>query len=892
MSDQLEIGPYRLAMGTRELLGAGPPLRLGDRAFNILRLLAERREEVVSKKDLLAGAWPDSIVDEAALRFQIATLRKALGNKGQVQIVNASGRGYMLSIGRAPEQPPGTAAPNNLPPSDVELIGRDNEIAEVADRIETARLTSLVGTGGVGKTSIALAVASKLTGKFPRVTWIDFSSLDDPSKVVVTAATALQVPLGSGDPIESLVALLQHESALLVFDNCEHVSADAARLADALLKGTEAVRLLVTSREPLRLNREHVHRVQPLPLPPASAGGGAAAILEYSAIELFAKLAHARSGYALTDADARAVSTICHHLDGIPLAIQLAAAWVEAFPPQLLAAELRAHLLRAEGGPWDASPRHRTLEATLEWSFGRLQAALRDGFARLSVFRGEFDLDAAVSVLGIERGAALALLAELVAKSLVEVRRSHGTVAYRLLFVPRAYGEEKLRLSSYEREAREAHALVVLSWLSRHDASLRDSSELKAWLLKYGPMTDDIRAAMDWALSAEGDRDLACRLADEGAVAWFRLSIPYEGAQYLKKTLVQLEVATPRSTGVELRIKTICAALMIFSAHWIEANPPPYEEAVKCGADRETLKRLAWCHWVVAFRVRRHSESLTYAKHFQVLADPNEPSEVLAAERMLGTSTFCAGRIKEGIAALERVVETSSIGVTYSNITRLQYEQTSGALVQLAHAYWMAGRIDESWAAGAKAVATAEATGHGLMIAFAILWGVAHIAAMSGDPDAAEEALDRLAPYLAGRNVDGTAATAIRAIVFGLRGAPEKGAALVRELLDSGGLAAMGYSALIGMACEVLGRGGNPELALSAFEEAMSRCIPEAEDCALPDVKRSKAVLMVMARGEAGRAQAVALFDEALAQARAQGALGWEAKIIKSRSAVFEHCDA
>jgi len=892
MSDQIEIGPYRLATGTRELLGAGPPLRLGDRAFNILRLLAERREEVVSKRDLLAGAWPDSIVDEAALRFQIAALRKALGNAGQVQIVNASGRGYMLSIARAPEQSAKSATPNNLPLLDVELIGRDDEIAEVANRMGGCRLLSLVGTGGVGKTTIALAVASRLAGKFRRVGWIDFSSLDDSSKVVVTAATALQIPLGSGEPIESVVALLQQETALLVLDNCEHVAADAARLADALLKGTEAVRLLVTSREPLRLSREHVHRVQPLPLPPANAGAEAAEVLEYSAIELFAKRAHARSGYALTDADARAVSTICRHLDGIPLAIQLAAAWIEAFPPQLLAAELQAHLLRAEGGPWDASARHRTLEATLEWSFGRLPAALRDGFARLSVFRGEFDLDAAVSVLGVERGAALALLAELVAKSLVEVHRSGNAVAYRLLFVPRAYAEEKLRLSPHERDTRKAHALVVLSWLSRHDASLRDSSELKAWLLKYGPMTDDIRAAMDWALSTAGDRDLACRLADEGAVAWFRLSIPYEGAQYLKKTLAQLELATPRNTGVELRIKTICAALMIFSAHWIEANPPPYEEAATCDADRETLKRLAWCHWVVAFRVRRHSEALKYASYFQALADPNEPSEVLAAERMLGTSAFCAGRIKEGIAALERVVETSLIGVTYSNITRLQYEQTSGALVQLAHAYWMAGRTDESWAAGAKAVATAEATGHGLMIAFAIMWGVAHIAAMSSDPDAAEEALDRLAPYLAGRNVDGTAATAIRAIVFGLRGAPDKGAALVRELLDSGGLMTMGYSALIGMACEVLGRGGDPEMALSAFEEAMAKCIPEAEDCALPDIKRSKAVLILMARGEAGKVQAATLFDEALAQARAQGAAGWEARIIESRSALLKHCDA
>lgn len=890
MSGQLEIGPFRLLAGTRELVGPERSVRLGDRAFNVLRILAERQEEVVTKRELLAGAWPDSTVDEAALRIQIAGLRKTLGSSkdAEVQILNASGRGYMLTITRAkaePCDPP--PATHNLPRNNIDLIGRNEEVAEIVARLWSDRLVSLVGPGGVGKTSIALAIASKHRGQFERIGWVDFCSLDDPSKALVTVSTALHIPRGPGDPLASIVEDLRRQTTLLVIDNCEHVIEEAARLASALMSATTTVRILATSREALRVVHEQVYRVRPLSVPPPGLGADAAALLEYSAVELFVERARARAGYDLIDANAEAVSTICRHLDGVPLAIELAAAWTEAFPPRLLAADLRAHLLRAEGGPWDASARHRTLEAMLQWSYDRLRPALKVQYERLSVFRGEFELEAAVAVTGGDPADALAGLRDLVAKSLVEMRRTDKGAVYRLLFVPRAYAEEKLKRGRHEQDARRRHANAVLQWLSHLESAPVTVAPLPDWHINYGAMVDDLRAALEWSLSQHGDTELAWRLAHDGALAWWRLSLPYEGAGYIAQVLQELQSSGTLNSQLELKLRTVKEILILFSADWTTADLPSVTEA-RTHADPASLQLVVWGHFVKSYRWRRYREALTYAEEFKALADPNSMADQASAERMISSCYMPLGRLEEARNGLESFLNRFAGRSPYSPVTRFQYDQTSFTLIILAHTLWLMGDAQGAREAALRSVAVAESTKHSLLIAFALWSGLAHIAILNGDPDEAEAALDRLEPYVVGKNVDRGAVEAFRGIALSLRGFHDQAAAILRRCFESEELKSAWFAGLIGWMSEIVGWAGEPELGLRYLETTLSTFNLDPEDHALSELSRARASLLVMARGASQKAEALALLDDGLAQARAQGARAWETRILATRAQVAQ----
>lgn len=891
VTTRITIGPFRLLTDSRELTGSGVLVRLGDRAFNVLRLLAEHREEVVSKRDLLARVWPDSTVDEAALRFQIAGLRRILNaSQNQVRILNAAGRGYMLTVGELPaEQDDRKAASQNLPRRDIQLIGRNEEITDVLGRLRSHRLVSLVGPGGVGKTSLALAIGHRLVGDFQCIGWIDFSSVEDASNVLLTAATTLHITPGTGDPTSSLVAHLGRESALLVFDNCEHVIEQAARLADALLAGTTTVRILATSREPLSVSSEQVYRLRPLSVPPFTTATEAAAILEYSAIELFAERARARSGYELSDADTAVVSKICRHLDGIPLAIELAACWTEAFPPHVLATELQTHLLRAEGGPWDNSARHRTLEAMLQWSYDRLKPALKSQFERLSVFRGEFDLEAAVAVAGGERGSALAGLADLVAKSLVDIRRTDEGAAYRLLFVPRGFAEERLKLGPHEREARRSHAEVILRWLKKNETASTHEPQFAAWVLKYGPIADDLRAAVEWALSQPSELELACNLAHEGALAWFRLSLPNEGARYLGDALKRLELSDACDPPLELRLRTVRGILLVFTGAATEADLPDLHTATSGAVDRVTLQLIAWAHCIRSARAGRYRRALGYAQQFETLSDLREEGDKIAAARLISASKLGLGRLEEARSGLERVVEASALGVPYSAATRFDLYQRSMSLTQFAQALWMLGDASRARETAARAVDVAESTRHGLSIAFAILWGLAEIAVLSGDADGADAALKRLTPYSAVmRPVDRGAAYGLAGASLALRGSFAEAAPLVQRCFDAGWLEIPWHFRLHGSMCEIIGRACEPQLGLRYLEAGLAKLGQPPEDNALPELLRAKATLLVLTFGSSAMAEALALLDEALSRSRTQGARAWEEKILKHRARVLE----
>ena len=372
------FGDFCLLPDRQVLLKDAQPVALGSRAFDILTLLVQRAGELVSNGEIEAYAWPATYVHESNVKVHIAALRKTLrgaGDDGRA-ILNVPGRGYCFAgpvkvEGRArPSAARATAARAAAPTPSTSVIGREDEIAALADLVAQHRLVTIVGAGGVGKTTLAWAAADRLADAFDAPPcFVDLASIDDPQLVVDAIAAALGVRVDLNDVLGGIAAHLRETARLVILDNCEHLTAAVAAVADQLATGAGRSSLLATSREPLRARREMAWRLAPLACPAADAPITAALALNYSAVALFSARAGERAGYVPTDEDAATVGAICRRLDGVPLALELAATRLDSLSPADLL-ELLQISLAPLGQDDVATPiRHRTLLATLDWSY-------------------------------------------------------------------------------------------------------------------------------------------------------------------------------------------------------------------------------------------------------------------------------------------------------------------------------------------------------------------------------------------------------------------------------------------------------------------------------------------------------------------------------------------
>jgi predicted ATPase/DNA-binding winged helix-turn-helix (wHTH) protein len=454
----ISFGPYRLLASQRLLLEGDQPVRLGSRAFDILAALVERAGEVVSKEQLIARAWPQTFVEESNLKIQVSALRRALGDGqgGHRYIATVSGRGYNFIAPVRREEPsqvppPPTVASavmHNLPFAVTRMIGREEVAATLVSRLSRQRLVTVVGPGGIGKTTVALAVAERVTTNYEHGVWlVDLAPLGDPGLVPITVATVLGLEIHTEDPLPALVAALRDKRMLLLLDNCEHVIEAVASLAAALLGGARGVGILATSREPLGVTGEREYRLGPLGSPRASDGLTAGEAAAFPAVQLFVERVTAIvEDFALTNANARAVAEICRRLDGLPLAIEFAAPRVEVLGVEGLASRLDDSVQLMGGRRRTTMPRHRTMRAVVDWSYGLLGQE-EQGFLRsLGIFAGGFTAEAAAAVVpdaAKTRSSTIDHLAGLVAKSLVVADVSGTKPRFRLLDTTRAYTIEK-----------------------------------------------------------------------------------------------------------------------------------------------------------------------------------------------------------------------------------------------------------------------------------------------------------------------------------------------------------------------------------------------------------------------------------------------------------------
>jgi len=458
-----EFGQWQIDLGRRELLACGVPVPLGARAFDVMKVLVRSANEVVTKDALMDRVWPDSVVAENTLHVHIGAIRKALGcDRGLLK--TASGRGYRLlgdwSVRREGEvaeaagftqraaTPAGTFR-TNVPETSADLIGRTIAAGQVRETLSSHRAMTLTGPGGIGKTALALHVCNRMCGTFDGDVWVvELGSLTDPRLVPAAVASVLGCnPGGREITAEAVARAISDERMLLVLDTCEHVIDAAATLVETILQVCANASVLATSQELLRIAGEAVYRVPPLEVP-QPYWGDPDSVLEQSAVQLFvARLRALKPTFAVSRENAQSIASICHRLDGIPLAIEFAAARAATLGVRYVASHLDDRFDLLTGGRRTAPPRHQTLRAALDWSYQLLSEPAQLLLRRLAIFESGFTLEAATAVMsgaGYPESAIADGVAQFVEKSFLIANRSQPDGRWALPETIRAYALEKL----------------------------------------------------------------------------------------------------------------------------------------------------------------------------------------------------------------------------------------------------------------------------------------------------------------------------------------------------------------------------------------------------------------------------------------------------------------
>src|SRR5216683_705443 len=673
---------------------------LAPKAFAVLRYLVEHPGRLVTHDELFEALWPKTYVQPEVLKSHIAAIRAVLGDDARkpIFIETLSRRGYRFIASVTEGASARPSRTTNLPEAVSELIGREAELLAVTALATEHRLVSLVGAGGIGKTRLGLEVARHLLPRFPDGVFVaELGPLSSPELVPATVASALGLTHVAGTVSrEGVAGAVGTKKLLLVIDNCEHVIEAAAGMAEVLLRTSPGVSLLATSREPLRIPGEYVYRVPSLDVP-AEDPQDMEDVFRYGAVRLFVSRARAAEPrYVAEGRVAAATAAICRRLDGIPLAIELAATRIAAFGVDVVAARLDDRFRLLTGGRRTALPRHQTMRATLDWSYELLSESERVVLRRLGVFIGAFTLDAASAVaasVDIPASEVTDAVADLVGKSLLSTDVGGASLQYRLLETTRAYAREKLIESAELDRVAPRHAEYYRDLFQRAEVEF-ETQPTAEWLAAYRPHIDDVRLALDWAFSPSGDVGVGMALTAAAVPLWTHLSLLSECRARVGQAIASLGSQVPSDSRRDLRLYLALGHAIL---HTRASGAPDINAAFTKALELaeivdDTRYRLGAIFGLYAHRLTtgEYRVALSLAEKFgTVAAETADRSEVPIGNRLIGQALHILGDQPGARRHLEPLVR-SRFATARSQIL-YQYDQRVLLDCYYARVLWLQG---------------------------------------------------------------------------------------------------------------------------------------------------------------------------------------------------------
>jgi predicted ATPase/DNA-binding winged helix-turn-helix (wHTH) protein len=749
--DVVTFGPFRLFAAERLLKKDDESLPIDGRAFDLLIALVERPGEILTHKELLAQVWTGVTVEEANLRVHIAAIRKVLGDgrAGARYIANVPGRGYcfVAPTQRQLKQSTMAAAPpvktQTLPPRLRRMIGRDENIDALRSMIISKRFVSIVGPGGMGKTTLAVAVAHAMMNDFDdTICFVDLSALKDGALVIPAVASAVGNHAQTQGSLAKLLAFLTEQRMLLVLDSCEHVVEAVAALAESLFQTAPFVHIVATSREPLQVSGEHLYWLPPLGFPLNEATS--TDLLAFPAVQLFMERA-AAGGY---DADpghdeARIVANVCRQLDGVPLAIELMAGHVSKYGIRGVSELISDRLALFWLGRRSAS-RHQTLRATLDWSYDLLSDDEKTVLCRLSLFVGPFTLQAAQAVAAESDEAASAfidIITKLVDKSLLMASPDGAENLYRLLDTTRTYAALKLAGRKEECTIARRHAL----YFAEHLAVTRPCIIQSQCRSTHSRQMGDVRAALEWSFSPSGDASIGVALGVCAAPLFLNSSMLSECQQWCQKAISALNEAD-RGTYRELALQTSLAKSSMFA----QGDSGEVDGALGRGIslaealhDTEQLMHLLAGRNLFRMRAGDFAGALAAAERYSAAAaEFGGPREKVVGEWMLGGSHHLLGNQAEAQQHYESGFECAAA----TGLGRSQYfgfDHELWARIGLSRALWLRGFPDRAADFSHRSIEFARREGNPVTLCICLIYGV-EIFLWRGDEHVAAALIDDL----------------------------------------------------------------------------------------------------------------------------------------------------
>ena len=899
---------WEIDLARRELRLRGVPVPLGSRAFEIIEVLVGAAGDTVKKYDLMGCIWPGAVVEENTLQFHISAVRKALGpDRGMLK--TTFGRGYRL-LGKwairlegapapadALEQPHAGGRPfvNKLPAAVSQLIGRAAAVKQLQDSLSAYRVVTLLGLGGVGKTTLALEVARGFAATFQGdAVLVEFVSVSDPSLVPSAVATSLGQQLG-GDQItsRSVAQSIGRRKLLLVLDNCEHLIDATAQLAETLVRTCPEASILATSREPLRIGGEHVHHVPPLDVPPPDSDSSEA--LQHSAVQLFIARARDHSNFSPQEVDLSAIAAICQRLDGIPLAIEFAAARAATLGVHHVATRLNNRFNLLAGARRTAIPRHQTLRATLDWSYELLSESEQHLLRHMAVFPGGFTVKAAAAMAEAAEGEVLEeRISSLVWKSLLTLVPSTDDPRWRLLETTREYGLEKLAENGEsERATRQQAEFFRDLFAPANDTPLVTLDDLP----RYVREIDNVRAALDWAFSRDGDKAVGIALTAAYAPVWLCLSLTVECRDRVERARDNFGAVSDLSQKLKAQLLTILGLVQSYTGRTgAETGLALAEEALQIAEslnDPEAQLQALYAIWARKFIHGEHRTAYKLAERFDLIApQTGDPADTLVADRLLGSVNHYGGNQRQAQRHFEFAVNRYTAPSGRRRAMWLHYDGRVLPQARLARTLWMRGFAGKALQVANATLEDAQVIDHKLSICFTLAEAVCPLHLMAGNIAAATQYITMFSEFAARHSMPWVRfAHCYEGALLIKRGDAAQGSKLLRSALagqtpHSSGFAtdftSVHGSGFVLDFAEALASLGSLTEASTVIDNALAQSRREGLLWHVPELLRMKGELSIRQFDDQSCLAAEHFLSEALELAGEQGALFWQLRVAVS----------